>query len=267
MDMSDPTTPGLSLLTTYRGRAAYLKILLRWLERVREAEGFSDFELVLVEGDREPTAAELAARHGWVTYLHVEMPGVFHKQVLLNRAAAAARGQYLMPFDVDLLPAAGVLADHLQMARDTPRCLVAGYRVQLKQMLGESDALPTAGALAEGMSVEDTSLICLEDDPSSLLEYLLERQRFGVCPCFPAEMFAAVGGVDEGFVGWGCDDQHLIEQVCARGMRLIRLYELLYFHLPHEYEQGWADPDMVEANRRRLHEFHRRDDSVVERRS
>jgi hypothetical protein len=248
-----PNAPALSLLTTYREREEHLKVLLAWLERIRESENFTDFELVLVEGAAEPTAAALASGRDWVKYVHVPMPGVFHKQLLLNRAASLTRGEYRIPFDVDLLPADGVLAQHLRMAREMPRCLVAGYRVQLKETPGEGSPLPTTEELLKGMDVKDQTLICEEDFHSSLLEYLLEKQRFGVCPCIPAGLFDELGGVDEQYVGWGGDDQDLIERVCASGLLLIRSYDLLYFHLPHGYGAGgWASPEQVAANRQRF---------------
>lgn len=255
--MNTTHKPTLSLLTTYRDREEHLKVLLAWLERIREAENFTDFEMLLVEGAAEPTAAAVASGRDWVTYVHVPMPGVFHKQILINRAASLARGEYRIPFDVDLLPAEGVLAQHLSMAREMPRYLIAGYRVQLKDTPGEASPLPTTRELLKGMDVKDQSLICEEDFHSSLLEYLLQKQRFGVCPCIPSRLFDELGGVDEQYVGWGADDQDLIERVCDSGLRLIRSYDLLYFHLPHGYGPDWATPEQVTANRQRFRQIHK----------
>src|SRR5215208_3845485 len=120
--------PLLSLLTAYRYREEHLSVLLPWLHRLRETEGFTDFELILVEGDVQPHAEAAAQTYEWIRYLFVPMSGVFHKALLLNRAAAAARGEYRILFDVDLLPAKGVLARHLMLASESPRCLVSGYR-------------------------------------------------------------------------------------------------------------------------------------------
>lgn len=249
--------PRLSLLTAYRRRRSHLRVLLAWLSRLREAEGFTDFELILAEGDARPTAAAaLTEGYGWVRYLHVPMPGVFHKAALLNRAAAAARGRRLVIFDVDLLPAAGVLARHLALASESPRCLVAGYRVQLPRML-DARRLPAPAALFNGLDVHDEWLLCQEDDPYSVREYLVDGQRFGVCPYFPAGAFDSVGGLDEGYVGWGCEDQDLIERVCAGGLTLVRSYDLLYFHLPHGREAGWRDASLTAANRERYAERRR----------
>jgi hypothetical protein len=254
--MTGHHTPTLSLLTAYRGREHHLSVLLPWLARVREEEGFADFELILAEGDAQPTAARLAAEYPWVRYAHVPMTGNFRKAVLLNRGAALARGRFRSIHDVDMLPAEGVLALQLGLASESPRCLVTGYRVQLPEM-PPAAPLPTTEELLGKMSDEDPSLICGEDDYGGFLKHLIARESFGVCPFYPAHLFDAVGGLDEGYVGWGPEDQDFIDRICGRGVTLVRAYELLYFHMPHENEPGWFDQTLIAANRRRLAEAQR----------
>jgi hypothetical protein len=249
-------TPRLSLLTAYRGREEHLSVLLPWLQRVRETEGFTDFELVLVEGDIHPTAEATAQTYEWIRYLFVPMSDVFHKAILLNQAAAAARGEYHILFDVDLLPAKGVLARHLMLASESPRCLISGYRVQLPQMLDPQN-LPAASTLLASLDLNDETLLCNEDAPLSLRENLIDGQRFGVCSCFPARLVDELGGLFEDYIGWGCEDQDLIERMCASHLTLVRSYDLLYFHLPHGHEVGWRDASLIAENRKRFAERRR----------
>ncbi len=248
------TPPGLSLLTAYRGpqRELHLKVLLQWLSRIRETEGFADFELIVVEGETAPTVAALVRQHDWARYAHVEMSGLFHKSVLLNRAASLARGSYLMPFDVDLLPARGTLQLHLELAQTSPRCLIAGYRLQLSETPSAELQLPTAAALISAMSIENAGLLGPEDNPRALRKYLIDGQRFGVCPCFPISLYEAVGGCNEEYLGRGPEDQDLIEEVCARGLTLVRSYDLVYLHLPHGPADGWDTPGLLATNRERF---------------
>ena len=243
------TNPRLSLLTAYRNREEHLRVLLAWLHRLRDTESFTDFELVLVEGDTQPTAQAIAEVYEWVRYLHVPMSDVFHKAVLLNKAAAVAHGEYRILFDVDLLPASGVLARHLMLASASPRCLISGYRVQLPQTL-DPDKLPLASTLLAGLDLNDETLLCNEDFPLSLRENLIDGQRFGVCSCFPAKLFDELGGLFEGYVGWGCEDQDLIERMCFSELTLVRSYDLLYFHLPHGHEIGWREGALIAQNRK-----------------
>jgi hypothetical protein len=254
--MLNAAPPRLSLLSTFRGaaRLPHLQLMLRWLARLRTAEQCTDFELLLIEGDAQPTVAALAAHYSWVRYHHLPQPARFHKPPLLNCAARLARGQFLMPFDVDLLPGAEVLGRHLALALESPRCLVAGYRVQLPALWAVDAELPPGAALAAGLDVEDGRVLGPEDNPRALRKYLLRGERFGVCPCIPAAAYAAVGGMDEQFIGWGADDQDLIEKLCTQGLTLVRACDFIYFHLPHEHEKTWTDPELIAANRRLLAE-------------
>jgi hypothetical protein len=255
--MSSTSGPRLSLLTCYRRRESHLRVLLPWLARARAEDGFTDFELVLVEGDERPTAAAAyAERYDWVRYLHVEMSGWFHKTMLLNRAFDVSRGEFLIHLDADLLPARGVLGRHLSLAAASPRCLVSGYRLQLPWML-DPESPPTPEELTHTLTTDDTpyeKMVCSEDDATTLCKHLLKGERFGVCPCFPRGPYAAAGRMDETFVGWGADDQDLMETVCEQGFSMVRSYDLLYFPLPHEHESDWADPARTAENRARLAE-------------
>lgn len=249
-------SPQLSLVVPYRKREAYLNLLLSRLSAIREQEGFTGFELVLVEGDEQPAARDLVDKYEWARYLHVLLPGVFNRALLANRGAAVANGEYLMVYDVDLLPADGVLSNHLALASASPASLVAGYRLQLPWMLSEP-AIPDASRLVEESAARKQSLVCPEDSYGALVKYLLCGEKVGVCACYPAKTFASVGGMDEGYVGWGPEDSDFMERMCNTGLALVRCYDLLYYHLPHDLEKLWYDPALVEANRARYNEKRR----------
>jgi glycosyltransferase involved in cell wall biosynthesis len=244
----------LSLLTAYRGkyRQAHLKVQLLWLERIRKEQEFTDFEVVVVEGDAEENGRALASQYDWVQFRHIPMSNLFHKSLLLNCAAAIAKGEYLIPFDVDLLPADGVLQLHLKLALNSPYCLVSGFRVQLAESPSTEQPLLSSEALLAAMDIEDNSLLGPEDNPRALRKYLIDRQRFGVCPCYPKQLYDSLGGYDEDYIGRGPEDQDLIERACSSGLTLIRSYDLLYFHMPHMKSEGWDDPDLLAANRARF---------------
>lgn len=247
----------LSLITPYRNREEHLNLMLPHLARIREVEGFDDFELILVEGNAQPTVADRAEKFEWVRYLHVPLPGVFNRGLLANRGAACARGRYLIFHDVDMLPAEGVLAHHVGLASVSPHCLVAGYRIQLPEMPDAPVQLPSVNELVERSSSFKKSLVCEEDTYGSLLKYLLCGERWGASSCYAVEVFRRVGSFDEEFVGWGPEDQDLIERVCDSGKTLVRAYDLLYFHLPHKRDEQWFDPALIEANRNRFDERRR----------
>ncbi len=92
----------------------------------------------------------------------------------------------------------------------------------------EELSLPTSKALISSLDIEDTSPLGPEDNPRALRKYLLDNQRFGVCPCFPKTLFERIGGYNEDYRGRGPEDQDIIERVCGNGLTLVRSYDLLY---------------------------------------
>lgn len=249
--------PKLSLVTPYRQRSAYLRLLLSRLADTRKYDGFAAFELILVEGDGQPSVEHLCGQYEWVRYVYVELPGIFNRSLLINRGAAIAEGEYLMTYDVDLLPADGVLSNHLALAMSSPCSLVAGYRLQLPEMLSEPNEIPDVNRLVEESAAKKIPLICPEDSHGALIRNLLCGEKFGVCTCYPVKTFNSVGGLDEEFLGWGAEDQDLLERLSDGGWALVRSYDLLYYHLPHERESRWYDEELVEANRVRFDEKRR----------
>ena len=242
------TSPRLSLVTSYRQRPEYLDLLLARLTGIREREGFTAFELIVVEGDAQPTVAHLADKYEWVQYLYVPHSGTFNRPLLTNRGAAIAKGDYMMAFDVDLLPGEDVLSNHLALAMSSPRIVVGGYRLQLPEMLREP-VIPDINSLVAKSAAQKKALVCPEDSHGALIKYLLCGEKPGVVACYPTSTFIAIGGMDEEFAGWGPDDQNLMERLCDTGLALVRCYDLLYYHLPHEYENQWHEREFVEANR------------------
>lgn len=250
------TSPKLSLVTPYRQRPAHLSLLVSRLANIREQENFTAFELILVEGDTQPTAAHLPDQHEWIRYLHVPLTGAFNRSLLTNRGVAIAKGEYVMAYDVDLLPADGVLSNHLALAMASPISLVAGYRVQLPEML-EEPVIPDVNSLIEQSAAKRISLVCPEDSHGALLKNLLCQEKGGVSTCYPLEAFISAGGLDENFAGWGPEEQDLMERLCDSGWAFVRSYDLLYYHLPHEREELWYDPELIETNRARFDEKRR----------
>lgn len=177
--MDNRHKPTLSLLTAYRNRQAELDFLLTYLAALRNEEGFSDFELVVVEGTKRATMADAVGQHAWVNYQHVPMEEDPKRARLLNQAAEIAEGDFVMAYRVDTLPAKGVLRHHLALAAATPRCLIAGYRLCLPERLAERldspHSFPTVNELIERSITLNRSLAFAEDTKPGLLKSLLTK--------------------------------------------------------------------------------------------
>lgn len=221
----------LSLIVTYRQRETHLKAQLDWWKnRVTQ-----DIELIIVEADEQPSTWIESAIASPIKYAFLPCKGVFHKTKALNLGLSLAQGEFVAPFDVDLIALGNTLCQHLQIAQLAPQLLVTGYRIMSQ---------------AEEPMAKDSWTIAPEDMPTALRKQLIDGERFGVVPYFNRHRLLKIGGWDEKFVGWGGEDQDIIERYLQAGYHLCRCPQLVYLHLPHPPNQLWTETSLVEQNRK-----------------
>jgi hypothetical protein len=231
----------LTAIVTYRQRPHHLDMLLAWWTRRASAALRRCCQVVVVEADEQPTpglAKRLAALG--MDYQFFENTGVFHKTRALNLGLQWSRGQFVTPWDVDLIPVGQSLNAHLQLAKQSPNLLVSGYRLMAATETLDVDRVET---------VAKTAAIACEDSPSALRKHLTAGERFGVLPFFAADRLLKIGGWDEGFRGWGAEDQDLLERYLSSGGYLCRCPDLLYLHLAHPRESNWTEEASIARNR------------------
>lgn len=224
----------LSLLVTYRQRESHLKIQLAWWKSQPQV---TEWELLIVEADTSPSVwilAEIVDTS--IKYVHLPCTGAFHKTKALNLGLSLASGEFIAPFDVDLIPWNQTLSQQLKIAQLSPQLLVTGYRVMLESETTDVQSI-------------DQTAIAPEDQPTALWKQLIHQERFGVVPFFKRDRLLDIGGWDQTFVGWGGEDQDIIERYLQDGRFLARCPELVYLHLPHLPNKHWTETDFVEQNR------------------
>lgn len=234
-----------SLITIYRNRTQHLQTQLTWWQTQRGSLS-QDYEWIVVEANADPSPGlqEQLASLG-VRYVHMQNPGILHKTKALNLGLQCAQGDYLAPFDVDLIPLGQTLQQQLHLATLSPAMLITGYRLmspystieigQIDQSLAEATTAP-------------------EDQPTALRKHLLQGERFGVMPFFQCDRLRAIQGWDEGFIGWGAEDQDLLERYLGDTGYFCRSPQLVYLHLHHEAEAHWREDKIVAANRRKYYQ-------------
>jgi predicted glycosyltransferase involved in capsule biosynthesis len=232
----------LSLIVTYRKRENHLKSLIEWWQ-TDIAKTISQLcEVILIEVDESPSQwiqEKFNTNH--FQYLHLAHSGTFHKTKALNLGLSYSQGKYIAPFDVDLIPISDTLLKHLRMAQLSPQLLMTGYRVMSKLELIEASNLYNI--------IEDT-YIAPEDKETALWKHLIRKERFGVVPFFERQRLLEIGGWDENFIGWGGEDQDIIERYLESGRYLCRSPELVYLHLSHPPNPEWNETHLVEQNRK-----------------
>lgn len=227
----------VSLLVAYRKRPQHLK---EFLSHFRSSVTLDDLEIILIEGDEQ---SELEPQE-WdipnLKYKFVPMSGDFHKTKLLNIGLSLASGDFVIPYDVDLLPLKDSISVGLQIARSSPQVLVTGYRLM-------------SNVPCFDHNLQDLG-IAPEDSHSALRKQMLSREKFGVCPFFSRSKLLKIGGWNERYVGWGAEDQDIIDRYCGREIHLARFPNLVYVHLDHDVTPGWNDPEFLQRNRKIYYE-------------
>lgn len=230
--------PDLSLLIAFRGRPHQLHSVIPLLAATPEVKAKS-IQIVAVEVTSNPLHEVFIQSNGF-KYLSIPDDGVFHKTRALNAGLELATGRFIAPFDVDLVPAGGSLSKLVELASGNPKLLFSGYRLMSN--------LETAKSLGE-VEASDLS-IAEENQPSALFKYLAQRQRFGVVPAFERVLLERIGGWDENFVGWGGEDQDIIERYLSFGRSAVLSHDLLYYHLHHQQDASWREAHLTDQNRR-----------------
>ncbi len=247
--------PQLTLITPYRDRLPHLTNQLAWWERCSLQ---ATVEWMVIEVTPQPSRQlqTLLEQHS-VQYTHMPCEGPFHKTRALNLGLAQAKGELVAAFDVDLIPLGNTLARHCWLALRSPDFLVTGYR-----LMAQSETVNLAALTALEVAVSQASL-GPEDQPTALLKHLIKGERFGVMPLFWRDRLLSIQGWDEAYIGWGAEDQDVIERYLLADRlvnhaadepssgtsALCRCHELTYLHLQHGPAANWNNAALLNQNR------------------
>lgn len=193
-----------SVLTLVRGRDDHLRNLMRGLARQSRAP----LELVIAWMQPEP-APDLPDPGCPVRHLHV--PGEpMPLAAARNRAAAAARGERLIFLDVDCIPGPNLVAAYAEAQAEA---LLLGEVLYLPENAVEPGldyaALDRLGQVHPARPPIPEAGSRPEPNPTEL---------WGLSFSLPAEAYARVGGMDEGFTGYGAEESDFAMRLAASGL-------------------------------------------------
>ena len=228
----------LTLITPYRDRPHHLTNQLAWWKTYALRQSV---EWIVVEVTAEPSnnLQQMLFQHQ-VRYCHLSCEGPFHKTRALNLGLKHSTGALVAAFDVDLIPLGETLERHCLLAEKSPYLLVTGYR-----LMAQTETVDL-GKLDQAL---DEATLGPEDQPSALRKHLLKGERFGVMPLFGRDRLLYIGGWDEAFIGWGAEDQDVIERYLTPEQTLCRCHELTYLHLKHGEASSWNCKRLTALNR------------------
>lgn len=215
--------PSVSVLTIARGRAGHLRNLVLGLAR----QTHPPVELLIAAMQPEPYA-DLPETGFPIRQIHVvaeELPLARAR----NEAARAARGEILVFLDVDCIPAPGLVADY-----------AAATRRGEGLTMGEVLYLP-AGATEGGWTAEGLGRIAVRHSDRQAGP-ATGRRACADYRCFWSLTFgmhrddwAASGGFDERFVGYGGEDTDFGRGLAERGVPLWWIAGARAFHQHHPH--------------------------------
>lgn len=233
--------PSVTLLITLRNRDEHVKTFLSWFESSTDDLDDLDMEVVVIESDVEPRYQQVFENRRRCRYLFDFNRSVFHKTRLMNMGLTHANSAFVVPFDIDLVPVGNTLKEHILCANESVHLLITGYRLMANS---HSPPIPLRLDALHELGVSP------EDQQSALKKQLL-GESFGVNPVFSRSVLLEIGAWDEAFVGWGAEDQDVIERYLAHtGKRLARIPSFLYVHLSHEDDPAnWKNDELIERNR------------------
>lgn len=160
----------------------------------------------------------------------------FQKSIILNKAVAKAKGDYIITIDGDMIAGRHFVEDHLYLSE--PNVFVYGKRVKLKASILKSlfrRKKTGLHFLSRGISKRGRAL---------RIPYLADRYeandfRYGaVRGCnmaFWREDFIKVNGYNEEMTGWGKEDTELTHRFFNNGILGKNVkYRAIAFHIYHK---------------------------------
>ncbi|WP_232628714.1 glycosyltransferase family 2 protein [Methylobacterium sp. Leaf118] len=212
-----------SVLTLVRGRADRLRNLMRGLAR----QTARPRELVIAWMQPEP-APDLPDPGCPVR--HRPVPGEpMPLAAARNRAAEAAGGDRLVFLDVDCIPSPGLIAAYAAAA-DAERGLFLGEVLYLPP-----DAIPV-GTDPDPATLDRLARPHPARPPVPAFGLRREPdpgQLWGLSFALPAAAWRAVGGMDEGYVGYGGEETDLAARLAASGLPTFWVAGARAYHQHH----------------------------------
>ncbi len=200
--------PALSAIIPIRNRSgerlANCLRSLRWQEGVAPA----DLEVVLVDygsdrGHREAVALEAARFEARV--VRVEVGGLWNRSRALNYGLRAARGEYLLCTDVDMIFSPNFVSELLGRHREM-EARGGGRKILFSRCLD----LPESAGLERWERGDYERLSALSSERPT--------QGTGACQCAHRDFFMYARGYDEAFEHWGAEDDDMRSRALRYGL-------------------------------------------------
>jgi len=231
-----------SLIIAVYKRIDFLELIFQSIE----AQTFTDFEVVVAEDDCSVDVAtfiEQVREKCSFTIKHISQEdNGFRKNLLLNKAIAAAEGEYLVFIDGDCILHKDFMKEHLQSV--TPNICLFGRRVMLDSDTSEQLIKSKDFRLLSIFKLLFTSTRNLEC--AIHLPFLISRRNYGVRGCnfsVLKDKMIEINGFDEDFERplYG-EDTDVARRLKLIGVRLkCSKFQTIQYHMHHSVKDRGDD--------------------------
>ena len=168
----------------------------------------------------------------------------FRKTIIMNKAVAKAKGDYILQIDGDCIIPKHYIEDHLNVARNG--YYVGGKRIKLTEEWTKKTFkdgklyVPYFGTLLQPKGIKRFAR--LHRLPLLMKPYSYIRSKgkrpwggiIGASFSFWKEDFIAVNGYNEEYIGWGHEDEELVWRLHFYGIKKLSLhFGGFVYHLYH----------------------------------
>jgi glycosyltransferase involved in cell wall biosynthesis len=226
------------LITTYN-KPDFLSLTLQSLRRQSQMPD----ELVIADDGSDPATRRVVDEYSNripvpIKYVWQEDKG-FRKSKVINKAIAAAFGDYIIQIDGDIMMHDKFISDHVRLARKNS--FVKGSRIRLNPKytaeLCINKILPRYISIFSHGILKNREKVVRLHWLGVLFSRFYGRKvtAIGCNMAYWRDDVIAVNGYDEHYEGWGCEDDDLCKRLSAYGCKSFKpLRMCLCYHLWHK---------------------------------
>ncbi|MHC4250744.1 MAG: glycosyltransferase [Planctomycetota bacterium] len=234
--------PRLSAIVCTKDRPDQLRLVLLGLA----AQDVRPDEVVISDAGAAP-AADVVEETGSLTGLQLRYThhatSEFHAAATRNAGFLRATGEWVLFLDGDVVPLPGVVRRHLAACGEERTVLAGGYvRLDPERTNRITPEVVMERRLARFLLAEDVKRLHYWHRKNrfyDLIQHPRRPQLHSGHFSAAASAIEAVNGFDEGFVGWGQEDDDLRERLVRSGARVRSVVSsAVGLHLWHERAPG-----------------------------
>lgn len=237
----------LSIVASNRNRLIPGTNCSDWFLKSIQWQTFKDIELVIADGgsdnyDDLRTYFKEAKSEIPMRITQLVIGEAFERSRLNNVGVRHAKGEFIMTTDVDMLYAPTFIQAVMDKA-------ALGKLVESRTQYLRGSA---AKMVYDGKYLPWSEI---NEQKPGRIGRIKKRTTAGGCQCMHKDDWNKIRGFDESYVGWGSEDQDLLERAKFAKIKPIWLGEnndCKLFHQPHTKESVKKDLEYQEENKRRL---------------